>query len=389
MEAPRLLLEQWTRQVKELFPKLHGHQQKTLAFAVLSMILAGNAVLQRMAEEVSLQEISEAKMPSIERRLQRFIANKRIDVSTCWNPFLEQVLPFWQNKEVVLVLDCTPFRSTFTIVYLGLLVHHRVLPLAWKIMPQQEKWEQRQWELVRELVAEVAPHFPPANCTLIADRGLACLELIRICQEIKWHYVLRIGSEHQVRRQYKRGWSYWQSGGQFITREGQQWYGSALIWKEHSFQASLAVCWEPGYEEVWIVISDLPARRKLIKIYGWRMRVEATFQDTKSRGWHIECSSISQAPHLNRHLMVLFLAVWWVAHLGSACVNHGHRSQFDRGDRRDKGLFRLGRIYLRFLLVQTKHKPPQVRAPHLASCLPFYRTKHGWRFSIQGVRTLS
>ena len=37
-----------------------------------------------------------------------------------------------------------------------------------------------------------------------------------------------------------------------------QWYGSALIWKEHSFTASLAVCWEPGYEEVWIVISDLP-----------------------------------------------------------------------------------------------------------------------------------
>ena len=116
MEAPTLLLRQWTQQVKELFPKLHGHQQKTLAFAVLSMILAGNAVLQRMAEEISLQEMSEAKMPSIERRLQRFIANKRIDVAACWKPFLEQVLPFWQNKEVVLVLDCTPFRDTFTII---------------------------------------------------------------------------------------------------------------------------------------------------------------------------------------------------------------------------------------------------------------------------------
>jgi hypothetical protein len=165
MEASVLLLKQWTNQVKELFPKLHGHQQKTLAFMGLSMILAGNAVLQRMAEESSLQEMSEAKMPSIERRLQRFIANERIDVAACWKPFLEQVLPFWQNKEVVLVLDCTPFRDRFTIIYLGLLVHRRVLPLAWKIMPQQESWEQGQWELVRELVAQVASHFPPANCT--------------------------------------------------------------------------------------------------------------------------------------------------------------------------------------------------------------------------------
>jgi len=165
MEAPTLLLKQWTNQVKELFPKLHGHQQKSLASAVLGMVLAGHAVLQRIAEEISLQQVSEAKMPSIERRLQRLIANERIEVAVCWKAFLEQVLPFWQSKEVVLVLDCTPYGQTFTLVYLGLLVHRRVLPLAWKIMPQQETWEQGQWELVRELVAEVAAQFPPANCT--------------------------------------------------------------------------------------------------------------------------------------------------------------------------------------------------------------------------------
>jgi hypothetical protein len=328
-------------------------------------------------------------MPSIERRLQRFIANERIDVAACWKAFLEQVLPFWQNKEVVLVLDCTPFRETYTIVYLGLLVHRRVLPLAWKIMPQQQTWEQGQWDLVKELVEEVAAHFPADNSTLLADRGLACLQLIRICQAVKWHYVLRIGQEHHVRRQYPRGYAGWQSGGQLIKKEGHQWYGAALIGKEHSFAAELAMCWEPGYEEPWILISDRPPARKLIKIYGWRMRVEATFQDTKSRGWHIECSAIAFVSHLHRHLMVLFLAVWWVAHLGSAWMEHGQRSQFDRADRRDKGLFRLGRLYLRFLLTQAKHKPPAVRAPHRASCLPFHRTKAGWRFSIRGVRSLT
>jgi hypothetical protein len=256
-------------------------------------------------------------------------------------------------------------------------------------MPQQTTWEQGQWELVRELASSVAAHFPVGNCTLLADQGLACLELIRICQGVKWHYVLRINSEHQVRRKYRRGYSPGPRGGQVVKKEGLQWYGSALVWKEHSFAASLAVCWEPGDEQVWIVISDLPARRKLIKIYGWRMRVEATFQDTKSRGWHIECSAISEVSHLSRHLMVLFLAVWWVAHLGSACMEHGHRSRFDRADRRDKGLFRLGRLYLRFLLAQTKYKQPEMRAPHLANCLPFHRTKEGWRFSIRGVRSLT
>jgi hypothetical protein len=389
MEAPSLLLEQWTRQVKEIFPHLHGHQQKSLAFAVLGMALTGEGVLQRMAEEISLLDLSEATMPSIERRLQRLMVNERIDPFTCWQAFLAQILPFWQNKEVVLVLDCTPYGDDFTVVYLGLLVHRRVLPLAWKIMPQQTTWEQGQWDLVRELFAQVAPYFPAANCTLLADRGLSCLELLRLCQHVQWHYVLRISQEHLVRRQFKRGYADWQLAGQFLTKEGLQWYGKALIWKEHSFAASLAVCWEPGYEEVWIVISDLPPARKLIKIYGWRMRVEATFQDTKSRGWDIECSAICDATHLNRYLMVLFLAIWWVAHLGSACMEHGHRHHFDRADRRDKGLFRLGRLYLRFLLSQAEKKPAGVRAAHLASCLPLHRTKDGWRFSICGTRLAS
>ena len=357
-----------------------------MAFAVLGIALTGEGVLQRLAEEINLLDLSQATMPSIERRLQRLIENERIDPLTCWQAFLAQILPFWHNKEVILVLDCTPYCDDFTIVYLGLMVHRRVLPLAWKIMPQQTEWEQGQWELVRELFAQVAPFFPAANCTLLADRGLSCLELIRICQQVQWHYLLRISQEHLVRRHFKRGFTQWQSVGQFVSKEGLQWYGKALIWKEHSFAASLAVCWEPGYEEVWMVISDRPPARKLIKMYGWRMRVEATFQDTKSRGWDIESSAICQVDHLNRYLMVLFLAIWWVAHLGSACMEHGHRHRFDRADRRDKGLLRLGRLYLRFLLTQAEKKPAGVRSAHLASCLPLHHSKDGWSFSICGTR---
>ena len=50
MDAPVLLWEAWREQVKQLFPDLHGHQQKTLAWMVLGVVLSGSAVLQRMAE---------------------------------------------------------------------------------------------------------------------------------------------------------------------------------------------------------------------------------------------------------------------------------------------------------------------------------------------------
>jgi hypothetical protein len=40
MDAPILLWEAWRTQVEQLFPHLHGHQQKTLAWMILGMVLS-------------------------------------------------------------------------------------------------------------------------------------------------------------------------------------------------------------------------------------------------------------------------------------------------------------------------------------------------------------
>src|SRR5438067_2113426 len=116
MDASVVLWEKWHEQVKQLFEGSHGHQKKALALGVLGIALAGSAVLQRIAERVSLHGISEAKMPSLERRFARFVANERIVVSEVWQHFLRQVLPYWQGKPVRLVLDCTPCGDQATIV---------------------------------------------------------------------------------------------------------------------------------------------------------------------------------------------------------------------------------------------------------------------------------
>ena len=80
------------------------------------IIVSGSAVLQRIAESVVERGLSQAKMPSIERRLARFVANQRIVASDVWKQFLEQVLPYWHGKRLYLVLDSTPCGDWATIV---------------------------------------------------------------------------------------------------------------------------------------------------------------------------------------------------------------------------------------------------------------------------------
>ena len=83
-------------------------------------------------------------------------------------------------------------------VYVGLMQQTRVLPLAWKVMPGQETWDEGLWEIVGELFTRVKRALGDAECTLLADRGLSGLPLIELCQAQGWHYVLRIKQRSSV-----------------------------------------------------------------------------------------------------------------------------------------------------------------------------------------------
>lgn len=282
---------------------------------VLGIVLSGSAVLQRIAESVQQHGISEAKMPSIERRLARFVANERIIVPTIWKLFLAQVLAYFRDKRLFFVLDCTPIDERACIVYLGLLVHSRLLPVAWRVMPGQEEWDERQWDLVGAMLDEVRPYLGAAECTLIADRGLSGMPLVKLCLQRDWHYLLRIAKEHTYRRRLQgKKWSPWMACGRLIQKEGQRWFGAVQVWQDERLETYLSAVWEPGYKEAWFLISDQSAGQQQVRHYAWRMRVEATFQDTKSRGWDLEASLIADRARLNRLLLALFLAIWWVSH---------------------------------------------------------------------------
>lgn len=386
MNASDVLLAQWSQQVKEIFPALHHYQQEALAFSVQGIIQSGNAVLQKVAESAWEHLSSETKMVSHERRLQRFVANERIEVKTCWNAFLQHVLPFWQNKPTTLILDLTPYTQEATIVYLGLMLHSRVLPIAWCVMPQQTTWEQGQWEIVGQLFEQVAPFLTAACCTLIADRGLSCLKLVELCQKVGWHYVLRIKQDEWFRKKVRGGYSDWQHSHKEVKHPGEQWFSHVLLWQEHQFPVWLSVSWEVGYEQAWLIISDRRASRQRIRKYAGRMKVEATFQDTKSRGCFIECSRFTNREHLDRWLLVVFVAIWWIAHLGRSCIHHGHREQVDRKDRRDKGLLRIGRLWLKAILKKANRDwSAQTHSrvcAQVANCLPFSHRDQRLYFSI-------
>ena len=106
-----------------------------------------------------------------------------------------------------------------------------------------------------------------------------------------------------------------------------------------------------------------------VREYARRARVEATFGDSKRRGWGLEQSHVRQEAHLERLLLVWHLALWWLHGLGLTVIKRGARPRYDRTDRRDRSVVRLGWLWLQDLLWHDRCPP-----------LPFRRTPTGWAY---------
>jgi hypothetical protein len=376
MKAFSPLCRVWYEQVKEFFQGLHGHQSKTLALFVLGAIKAESIVLSKIAEALLAE--SDAKASSIERRLERFLSNSRIDTEKTWDDLLKQVMPFFRRQPLQLVIDLTPYEEHAQVIYIGLLQHSRVLPLVWKVMPGQEKWDQGLWNCIGELFQRLSPHIGKTDCTIIGDSAFGCFPMVQMCQQYQWHYLFRICGQHTCEQ--------WSAQGplrpscpvsDLVSKPGKRFYGHVRLWQEDRIETNLSAYWDKNQEEALLIISDLPACHKRITAYQLRWRVESTFQDLKSRGWDWEESHVRRLDRVDHMLFVLFLMVWWLAHLAASCIRHGHRDRYDRHDRRDKGIFRLGRLYLLDIERRNAH------SGNLVQCLLFRKKKGEWLFSLR------
>jgi hypothetical protein len=376
MNAFNPLCLAWYQQVKAFFTRLHGHQSKTLAMFVLGAIKAESIVIQRVAEALLAE--SDAKASSIERRLERFLSNDRIKTEKTWNDLLEEVMPFFRGKPMRLIIDVTPYEEHAQVIYIGLFQHSRVLPLVWKVMPGQKKWDQGLWDCIEELFKRLAPHLGETDCTIIGDSAFGCFAMVKLCEKYRWHYLFRICAEHTC--------EHWSPKGrllptcpvaELVNEPGKRFYGHVRLWQEDQIETNLSASWAEGEEEALLVISDRPACRKRITEYQLRWRVESTFQDLKSRGWDWEESHVRRLDRVDRMLFVLFLLVWWLAHLAASCMHHGKRDRYDRHDRRDKGILRIGRLYLLDLERRTSS------SANLKHCLLFRYFSGKWCFSLR------
>lgn len=371
MSSRLRLLHEWTAQVRALLPQARVTRVRGLALLSLGMVLAGTVRITQVAAALPLA----VRVPSTERRLRRFLDNDAVSQQTLWWPLLPQLLARWAGREITLVFDPTPYRGDFTVLWVGIVIHRRVLPLTWSIVPQQTAWPDTLAPLLAALLAPIAAALPPGcPVTLVGDCGLSGPSFLDTTRELGWDVLLRVnvsaGQAHRLRLLDAAGqpgeeqglWDVVGSVPSGRHRPAQICKGSG--WRE----GFLTICQRPGFSERWVLFSSRPGGAARVREYARRARIEATFADGKGRGWGLEQGRMTNPARLDRLLLAWHLTLGWLHALGRTVIKSGRRAHFDRADRRDRSLVRLGWLGLHHDLLHE-------RAPLLL----FRPTPLGWQ----------
>jgi hypothetical protein len=329
-------LYSWTRYIGQIFGGLKCWQIKVIALYSYGIVVARQCAPSRVAEKLSLV----GKPDSVQRRLERYLANERIVWSRCCQAWARWVLARYEGERVILLVDETKLGSALSIMVVGLAYRGCCLPLAFWAYPPKV-WPLPQVDLITTLLDWIAAVLPVGVTPLVqADRGIGTSpDLIRaVAEDLQWDYLFRVQKQTRFRACAEHppqpladllpapGW--WRGQGQAFKKAG--WLSTEV-----------RLLWGPVYQEAWCLVTNCSP------LSGWEYAVrywqEASFRDLKSDGWQWQTSRIFTPAHAHRLLLVMVLAYAWTLSLGSLAFDDPRlQSEVVSADKTRYSLFRLG-----------------------------------------------
>jgi hypothetical protein len=82
-------------------------------------------------------------------------------------------------------------------------------------------------------------------------------------------------------------------------------------------------------DDPWFVASSEPTTARTLEEYGLRFDIEELFRDEKSGGYQLHTSRLATPDALERLLLILALATWYLTSLGVGVVQVGNRRWVD------------------------------------------------------------
>lgn len=313
-------------------------QVRNLALLSQGLVFSRDCHLSNVALELPIEGQREHLM----QRLRRLLKNSHIQWRVHYRPLVKELLSYWPDQEVNLVMDRTDIRQEKSILMLALAFKHRALPLTWRVLPFGSTSERLQMTLLEE-VESYLPAVGENRICFYGDSEFRAVALQRYCRQRQWGWQVGVKSDTL----FHQGDGQWQALKSIPIQPGQRrHFHHITLTHAHRFgPVHLTVDWKHNHQQPRYVVCDKPTNRQTWRRGRKRFWIEPFFRDYKSAGFDLERSRITDDERLMRLLLGMAVTTLWLLHLGHWVVQSSRRKWLATDHRHDYSLFRLGRDY--------------------------------------------
>ena len=342
--------ELYKRIIGTLYPLVSVSHQKQLqnwVWIIVGILQANSVSLNKIVTFIPVgSPKAEARLATV----RRWLANPNIDVWQFYRPLLEHVLADWHSVEAILILDgLQVFGDRWQIFRVSLRYGNRAIPVAWTVLPGRGFARVENLETMLTHVAACLQG-RVKRLRLLADAGFRDGEWAHLCENLGWHYNIRIPIDTIVWLESHICCRIDELG----VKPGQRrYFQNVYFTKQAKGFGQLAVTWSVGdathKPELIAIMSDECGCRQRLTEYSWRMSIEQSFRDDQSGGFDLEHTRLQHAERLERLLLALAIATLWCHELGVQVLNGGEamRREIDPGTQRELSVFQLGLRWLK------------------------------------------
>jgi hypothetical protein len=163
------LLYQWNAMIDKGFPGMGRWQKLTLGLLSYGILLAQSCTLSKVGQHLS----GKAENSSLERRIQRWLANERLVLEPLLGLWVKQVLTLWGKGALLILVDETKLSDHVSVMRVGVAYQGSAIPLLWRAYTLNDYPAEGQVGLLNRLLDQLRSLIPADQALLLlADRGL-------------------------------------------------------------------------------------------------------------------------------------------------------------------------------------------------------------------------
>lgn len=320
---PLTAYREWMRVVIRQMPHLSKPQAVVLAMWSFGMVMTQSCGLTRVS--VFLGELFERPEANVREQLRQWYSEggtkrgrkrAQIEVTESFAPLLKWVLSLWpaEERRLVLAADATTLGQRFTLLVVSVVCYGCGIPVAWKVIRATEagSWQPYWLDLLARLKGVLREDW----CVLVTtDRGLYAKWFYEAICELHWHPFMRIntGGFYQVSAQTDAPW---QALNTVVTAVGESWTGTVHCFKTNTLPCTLLARWDEGYQDPWLIVTDLSPQQSSIYWYSLRSWIECLFKDLKRGGFGWHQTKMTEPERAERLWLAMAVATLWLVSVG-------------------------------------------------------------------------